>query len=238
MEAKIVNESDDPKTAHFLMDCAECVFFDGDCEFGRRQKYSEMGIVDGTKIKTFCPYGRDKLWKEKYGHDLNKVRRDNRVKYDLIVRVDDSIDIGRLDSFISLPNPPRKIVLSYTSRDTKDLLERTCNTNLQLLKIYNPERRLDLEYNAVKLEDKFNANVDASYFQIVNLANFDHTLIEKFDRLINEEMARTICVPGHIYLKLLCQAMIADEMEICDENIINKAKEDGCEFMVRKVEDL
>lgn len=228
MKVEIVNETDDPKTAHFQMDCSECKF--NGCP--RQKIYKEMGLLT-DKLNTFCPYGRDLTW----DGDWARAEKDNRLKYDLIVRCDNSTEIEKLDSFISLPNPPRRIVLSYIE-GKDELIEKICGTNLYALKVFNPERRLELEYNAVKLEDRFNAATDASWFQVIDLADFDHTIMERLNRAVNERIERCLCILGHVYMKVICAAILNDNLELCDENILQLAKDEDKESFIRKVDTL
>jgi hypothetical protein len=231
MLVEVLNDGTEVKTAYFQMDCSECIFFNGDCEFGRLEKYRQKGLVTGTKIKTMCLWGRDKEWESKNGKNKSQVEKDNIIKYDLVVRVDKCSDITKLDQFISLPNPPRKIILS-SAGETKELLEKVANTNLQILKVFNPDRRLELEYQSVALGETFNSRTDASWFHLIDLTDCSAQFIEKFERLTNQDIQQIICVPGHMYMKILCEACINDHLEVCDANIIQLSKDENAEHLV------
>ena len=206
---------------HTITPCDQCYFFkNNDCELGRREKYSKMGLVDGTNILTFCNYARDPIL-IKEGYDPKQVDYDNRIKYDLVVRIDKSLDIHQLDRFLSLKNPPKKIILSYIEVDKKALFDKVANTKLELLKIFNPDRRLELEYQAGT----------STWFQVIDLDSFDEHMVEKLEYKINQEIDRILCVRNHLYNRSLCEWMISNDFSVCENNISNLNTDFGGNFV-------
>lgn len=208
--------------------CQECIFYDeGRCEFGRIEKYKELGKFENSEVQTFCNHARPQGWLKDQTFDEAKDRvvHENRIKYDLIIRIKAISDIYIAQKFIDNTLPPERIIYSFTNLSIKDVVA-TCsklNYEFELLQITEEKDRNDLEFNRVTqpwyltLEEDFSTN-----------------LINELNDRINNNLEQIVAVFGEQKMLMTMLAATLQQLNIrIEENNIVKISE-GQKLCVRK----
>jgi hypothetical protein len=205
---------------HLITPCADCCFYDNitkACDFGRIKKYKEkqqtLGGVDNIpyKILTFCNHARPHLWQKENETKLEakkRVKYDNRIKYDLIVRLTDPTQADLVKPFLERLTPPEHVIFSFESINIGELVERAndLGCSFELIKIQDPDARAASELKRV--QRPWSETVDLN-------KKYSTTLIDDFSRLINDDLEQIVAVLGDQYVMM---TMLVASLDIANIN--------------------
>ena len=212
--------------------CSECLFFDGDCKFGRLNKYKQLGKVINSppEITTFCNYARPPEWqKDKTLNECKKiVQESNKIKYDLIARITSAKEVQFISEFLNRKNPPARVIFSFTNIDVAEIVDQAnlLGCSFELLKILDSSSRFEAEMGRVK----------QTWSETVDMKNYSVELMDSFEKLINENLEQIVAVTGeqYIIMTILVAAMDLAGLKCSLDNIVEMAKIQGTTKNIRR----
>jgi len=211
---------------HLITPCSECCFYDNvakTCSFGRIKKYKDKNQTDGGvgnipyRILTFCNHARPYIWmkeEETLERAKERVREDNKVKYDLIVRLTDHTQVDLVKPFLERKTAPAHIIFSFESIDIGELVERAneLDCSFELIKIQDPAARTEAELGRVQRPWAETVDLNKEY---------SVTLLDEFSKLINEDLEQIVAVLGdqYIIMTMLVASLDVSNINVTFENI-------------------
>ena len=195
--------------------CKECLFYDGDCRFGRIEKYTQLGKFKDGEVQTFCNHARPNSWLQEQTMEEAeaRVKKENRVKYDIVFRINSVEDVDKVVPFISNRLVPANIIFSFTDLSIKNLVEKCVDLGheFELLQIKDEEDRPKLEFNRVK---------QPWYLTISD--NFSTNLVNDLNDKINNDLDQIVAVFGdqQMIMSMLGASLEYWGIPITEENIV------------------
>lgn len=191
---------------HLITPCTECCFYneDGTCDFGRIRKYKAKGQTrhgpdtSGLpyEILTFCNHARPEEWKK--DGELNiearaRVREDNRIKYDLIMRITKPEQVAIAKDFLKRETPPEHIIFSFVEIDIAEVVELAgdLDCSFELIQIKDESARTQSELRRV--HQPWSETMDAD-------KEWSLEMMDEFSGLINEDLEQIVAVTGEQYI--------------------------------------
>tara|TARA_R110000824_G_scaffold143199_3_gene310753 strand:+ start:2786 stop:3532 length:747 start_codon:yes stop_codon:yes gene_type:complete len=185
--------------------CNQCLFFnpgiEPTCELGRIKKYDALGKVirsgmNTVKIKTFCNYARPVFWcgpDETIAQCVDRAEEDNKIKYDLILRIDTPEDVHIAKQFMERPTPPQRIIFSFYHTDIGEVVENASGleVDFELIQIKDTDARVNSELG----------RVSAAWSETVDLSKkYSVDLMTDFENRINKNLEQIVAVIGDQYI--------------------------------------
>ena len=188
-----------------LTPCNQCLFFnpgvEATCELGRIKKYEALGKVirsdlNTVKIKTFCNYARPVFWcgpDETTAQCVERAEEDNKIKYDLILRITSTEQVKIAKEFMDRATPPQRIIFSFEEMDIGEIVENASelDVDFELIQIKDTDARVNCELSRVSSAWSETVDVNKQY-SIGLMAEFQHR--------INNNLEQIVAVIGDQYI--------------------------------------
>jgi len=185
--------------------CQECLFYNRfpkpSCALGRIKKYEALDKVihvnnETVEIKTFCNHARPISWQnldESIQDCVKRVQEDNKIKYDLIARIESSEDVLKLAPFTKRATPPQQIIFSFEELNIGEVVENASHLGIdfELIQIKDVSARVNLELDRVRAAWSETVDVNKKY-------SID--LMADFEGRINNNLEQIVAVVGEQYI--------------------------------------
>ena len=185
--------------------CKDCLFYlhypKPACVLGRIKKYEALDKVihineEEVEVKTFCNHARPQSWQgvdDSIQDCVKKVQEDNRMKYDLIARINTPKDVLKLYEFIKRTTPPQRIIISIEEIDIAEVVELASELGVpfELIQIKDMDARVNRELD----------RVSAAWSETVDLSKeYSLDLINQLEDKLNNNLEQIVAVIGEQYV--------------------------------------